>query len=90
MESVSKETLQRLPGYLRYLKEMNESGIKSISSTAIADRFGFSAVQVRKDLASVSAEGGKPKTGFSIEALIEDINEFLGYNNVQGAILVGV
>lgn len=89
MESISKETLQRLPGYLRHLKELQKQGVENISSTAIADSFRFNPVQVRKDLASVGGESGKPKTGFSVNTLINDISEFLGYNNINEAILVG-
>ena len=34
-------------------------------------------VQVRKDLAAVSSCAGKPKTGFDVEKLIYDIEDFL-------------
>jgi redox-sensing transcriptional repressor len=47
-------------------------------------------VQVRKDLAAVSNSGGKPKTGYVAKELISDLEEFLGYNSVDEAILVGV
>jgi len=43
---------------------------------------------VRKDLAMVS-DGGRPKIGYLRESLIEDISQFLGYDNTTGAILVG-
>lgn len=85
----SKETLQRLPGYLRYLKELQKQGVENVSSTAIAERFRCNSVQVRKDLSSVGGESGKPKTGFSVNALVGDISEFLGYNNINEAVLVG-
>ena len=90
MEGISKETLQRLPSYLRYLKELCQQGVENISSTTIAEKFKLNAVSVRKDLAFVSEEGGKPKTGFVVADLISEISDFLGYNNIQDAILVGV
>ncbi|MEG2453758.1 MAG: redox-sensing transcriptional repressor Rex, partial [Clostridia bacterium] len=34
--------------------------------------------------------GGKPKTGFNVDELILKISSFLGYDNVDDAILVGV
>jgi redox-sensing transcriptional repressor len=90
MFSISKETLQRLPGYLRHLKELQKQGVENISSNAIAEVFHYTSVQVRKDLSSIGGEAGKPKTGFSVNSLIDDISEFLGYNNTNDAVLVGV
>jgi redox-sensing transcriptional repressor len=45
-------------------------------------------VQVRKDLAMVS-DGGRPKIGYLREHLIEDIEQFLGYDNTTDAVLIG-
>ena len=59
-----------------------------ISATALANALGMGEVQVRKDLAMVS-DGGRPKIGYLRESLIEDISQFLGYDNVTDAILVG-
>ena len=59
---VSKQTLQRLPTYLSFLRTRSEDASKYVSATAIADRFGMNQVVVRKDLASIStlrqAQGG--------------------------------
>lgn len=89
MEGISKETLKRLPSYLIFLKDLRNAGVSAVSSTLIAERFKFSPVQVRKDLAAVSSDGGKPKTGFIVDALIRDITAYLGYNDASDAILVG-
>lgn len=83
---VSVNTLQRLPIYLNYLKTLNEEG--NISSTEIAKKLGLNDVQVRKDLSAVSS-GGKPKVGYNIKGLILDLKEFLGYNAVNDAVMVG-
>jgi len=56
----------------------------------IAKALNLNEVQVRKDLSAVSSCGGKPKTGFDVEQMIRDIEEFLGYDNVNEAVLVGV
>jgi redox-sensing transcriptional repressor len=45
-------------------------------------------VQVRKDL-QYTGIIGKPKTGYSISALILAIETFLGWNNINEAFLVG-
>ena len=47
-------------------------------------------VQVRKDLATASKLGGKPKVGYEIEELIRDIEEYLGCYSTNKAVLVGV
>lgn len=85
---ISKSVLKRLPGYLAYLKSMPEDSGTHISATALANALGMGEVQVRKDLALVS-DGGRPKIGYLKESLIEDIEQFLGYDNTNDAVLVG-
>lgn len=78
-----------MPNYLTYLKEKQGEGILNISAPAIARDLGLNEVQVRKDLALVS-DGGRPKTGYLLNGLIEDIEAFLGYDNVKDTVLAGV
>ena len=85
-QQVSVNTLQRLPTSLNYLKSLDDDG--NISSTEIARALGLNDVQVRKDLSSVSS-GGRPKVGYNIRGLILDLKEFLGYNAVNDAVMVG-
>ncbi len=87
-KEISRSVLKRLPGYLAYLKSMPEGSTPYISATALANALGMGEVQVRKDLAQVS-DGGRPKIGYLRESLIEDISQFLGYDNTTDAILVG-
>ena len=87
-KKISKSVLKRLPGYLAYLKNMPDNAPSHISATALANALGMGEVQVRKDLAMVS-DGGRPKIGYLREALIEDIEQFLGYDNVTAAVLIG-
>ncbi len=84
---ISVATIQRLPIYLDYLKSQG-ANTAHISATTIAMALGFGEVQVRKDLASVSSSG-KPKIGYSVPELIKQIEEALGYNNVNNAIIIG-
>ena len=85
---ISKSVLKRLPGYLSYLKAISDENSPYISATTLANALGMGEVQVRKDLAMVS-DGGRPKIGYLRESLIEDISQFLGYDNATDAILVG-
>ena len=87
-KEISKSVLKRLPGYLSYLKSIPEGEAVYISATALANALGMGEVQVRKDLAMVS-DGGRPKIGYLRSQLIEDISQFLGYDNTTDAILVG-
>ena len=87
-KDISRSVLKRLPVYLAYLKNMPEDAPAHISATALAAALGMGEVQVRKDLALVS-DGGRPKIGYQRIALVEDIEQFLGYDNTTDAIIVG-
>lgn len=87
-KEISKSVLKRLPNYLAYLKSLPAGSSVNISATALANALNMGEVQVRKDLAMVSS-GGRPKVGYLRESLIEDIEQFLGYNNTTDAVLIG-
>ncbi len=87
-KEISKSVLKRLPGYLAYLKSLPEDAGAYISATALANALGMGEVQVRKDLAMVS-DGGRPKIGYLRVSLIDDIEQFLGYDNTNDAVLIG-
>ena len=87
-KEISKAVLKRLPGYLAYLKTLSDSTSPYISATTLANALGMGEVQVRKDLAMVS-DGGRPKIGYQRLALIDDIEQFLGYDNTTDAVLIG-
>lgn len=85
---ISTQALQRLPAYRNYLKSLPKEGSSNISAKAIAEALGLGEIQVRKDLA-VASDKGKPKVGYVTEELLKDIEVYLGYDNVNDAILVG-
>lgn len=79
--------LQRLPIYLNYLKSLqNTEG--NISSGAIARALGLGEVLVRKDLAYTSAQG-KTRVGYNCGELIAAIENCLGCNSKQNAVIFG-
>ena len=82
-------SVQRLPSYLRLLKEIQARGENVVSCTRIADEFGQLSVQVRKDLA-ITGVSGRPKVGYRIDELIAAIERFLGWDVKTNAFLVGV
>jgi redox-sensing transcriptional repressor len=87
--SISVQTLKRLPIYLNYLKSLDREKTKIISSPAIAKVLNLNEVQVRKDLAAIKS-GGRPRTGYLLEKLITDLDTYLGYGNVNEAVIAGV
>ena len=87
-KEISKAVLKRLPGYVAYLRSIPADSSPYISATALANALGMGEVQVRKDLAMVS-DGGRPKIGYLRESLIDDIEQFLGYDNTTDAVLIG-
>ena len=87
-EKISKAVLKRLPVYLSYLKSLGDGAPENISATTLAAALDMGEVQVRKDLAMVS-DGGRPKVGYQRAGLILDIEQFLGYDNTNHAVLIG-
>ena len=81
-------SVQRLPVYLRLLKEARRHGDDVVSCTRIAEEFGQRSVQVRKDLA-ITGVSGRPKVGYRVDELIEAIERFLGWDVKTTAFLVG-
>lgn len=87
---IMKSTLGRLPSYYCDIEAREAAGEQYVSASAIAATLGINPVQVRKDLASVSSEPGRPKLGFRVSTLLEDIKAYLGYDRYDEAVLVGV
>jgi redox-sensing transcriptional repressor len=88
MKEISIQTLKRLPLYLSYLKTLPSTGAANISATAVSAALGLNEVLVRKDLAAVG-QGGRPKIGYIVEELIEDLETNLGFRDCDSAVLVG-
>ena len=87
--SIPQPSLRRLPQYHHYLVELEARGVSRVSCSVIGRDLGCIPVQVRKDL-QYTGIIGKPKTGYSVSELIQAIETFLGWNNVNEAFLVGV
>lgn len=81
-------TIRRLPSYLSILNSLRKSGVETVSGTFISEKMQCEAIQVRKDLA-VTGIVGRPRIGFEVQATIEAIESFLGWNNSTDAFLIG-
>lgn len=80
--------MQRLPRYLAYLRVKQKQGVTAVSSTSIAEDLRLYPVQVRKDLA-LATDAGRPKMGYPLDVLIEDLERYLGYHNTRDAFVIG-
>ena len=81
-------TIRRLPVYLHYLIKLRENGEMNISAPAIAKELNLDPTQVVKDLAFTGIRG-RPKIGYNIYELIHFIEEYLSFNKINKAFLVG-
>lgn len=89
MESkpVSRKLLKRLPVYLNYLRSLPEDS-SNVSATTMARALELGEVQVRKDLAKVSANGRR-RTGRNRWQLMQDIEDYLNFAEETGTVVVG-
>lgn len=85
---VPEPTLYRLPIYLTYLKLAKEEGVKYVSSTKIAKEMGVDSTQVTKDLSHTNIVG-KTRVGYEVEPLIDVLESFLRFNQVEKGYLFG-
>jgi redox-sensing transcriptional repressor len=81
-------TLERLATYLRYLIDLENSRIETISSAEVEEETGINAAQFRKDL-SYFGEFGKPGVGYNVVELQSRIARILKVNQEQRMLLVG-
>lgn len=85
---VSEPTLRRLPGYLFFLEKIREEGMLNISAPTIGKALKCDPTQVVKDL-SVTGIKGKPRVGYNTYELCHALEDFLAFNRVNEAFLVG-
>lgn len=86
---VPEPTLRRLPWYLAFLKLLKDKGETSVSSTLIAKEINVDPSQVAKDLSFVNITG-KTRVGYDIAALVDVLEDFLGFRVQHRAFLFGV
>ena len=85
---VSEPTLKRLPLYHRFLKEWQTTGRQTVSCTDIGFDLDLDPTQIRKDFESVGIVG-RPRIGYVLATVIEGLEQFLGWKNLNDAFLVG-
>lgn len=80
-----KATLERLKLYHRLLSEESK---EYISSEEIGEKLGIPPEQVRKDLSYLEYKG-KPKVGYHVKSLLDELNRLFGLDKNVKVIIVG-
>ncbi len=81
-------TLERLATYLRYLNDLEATGVDTISSAEMEEATGIHAAQFRKDL-SYFGEFGRPGIGYNVYDLQARLAKILKVEKEQPVIMVG-
>ena len=87
-KSAPKSVIRRLPVYLRILDHLLENDVEIVSSREISDETGFTAEQIRKDLAFFGAFGTRG-TGYNTGFLRDKILKIIGLDQKTNIIVVG-
>jgi redox-sensing transcriptional repressor len=85
---IPEMTVRRLSVYFRCLAQLEEDGVKTISSQELAARFHLNSAQVRKDLAYFG-EFGIRGIGYDTTNLRAEIQRILGLDREWRVVLVG-
>jgi redox-sensing transcriptional repressor len=85
---VALPVIGRLPRYYRVINALYQDNCIRISSRTLADRLGLTASQIRQDF-SCFGGFGQQGYGYNVKYLREEIQEILGLNEENTAILVG-
>ena len=88
LEAVSELTTNRLSVYLRCLNVLDEAGVRTISSQALAEQFHLNAAQIRKDLAYFG-EFGVRGVGYYVKELRAHLRQILGLDRRVRVAIMG-
>ncbi|OWZ83303.1 redox-sensing transcriptional repressor Rex [Natranaerobius trueperi] len=80
--------IKRLPVYLRVLDNLVKRDIEVVSSKSLSKQTGFSAEQIRKDLAFFGAFGTRG-TGYNTNYLRERILRIIGLDKQTNVAIIG-
>ena len=86
---IPEVVIDRLPVYYRWLRQMQDSGMSTVSSQELGDALDVTPAQIRKDF-SYFGRFGKQGRGYSVERLVEELRLILGLNRRWRMVLVGM
>ena len=85
---IPEMTVRRLSVYARCLLQLEEDGVKTVSSQELAERFNLNSAQVRKDLAYFG-EFGVRGIGYYVAGLKAELQRILGLDREWQVALIG-
>ena len=85
---ISELTTNRLSLYLRFLTELEEKDVKTVSSKVLADQFGLNAALIRKDLAHFGDLGVRG-VGYVVKDLRRQLHTILGLDRNHRVAIMG-
>ena len=85
---IPEMTIRRLSVYTRCLLQLEEDGVKTVSSQELAERFTLNSAQVRKDLAYFG-EFGVRGIGYYVSGLKAELQRILGLDREWAVVLAG-
>ncbi len=88
LPKIPEMTIRRLSVYTRCLLQLEEDGVKTVSSQELAERFNLNSAQVRKDLAYFG-EFGVRGIGYYVSGLKAELQKILGLDREWSVVLVG-
>ncbi|MBI1847223.1 MAG: redox-sensing transcriptional repressor Rex [Candidatus Rokubacteria bacterium] len=88
LPKIPEMTIRRLSVYTRCLLQLEEDGVKTVSSQELAERFNLNSAQVRKDLAYFG-EFGVRGIGYYVAGLKAELQRILGLDHEWPVALVG-
>ena len=85
---IPKKAIYRLSIYQRCLSKLQDNGMETVSSSALAGAAGVKPAQLRKDL-TYFGQFGTRGLGYSVEELRDAIRDVLGREHLQPVVMVG-
>jgi len=87
-DAISELTTNRLSVYLRCLNTLDVTGVRTVSSRALAEQFHLNAAQIRKDLAYFG-EFGVRGVGYYVRELRRHLRQILGIDRSVRVAIMG-
>lgn len=87
-DQISELTTNRLSLYLRFLSELDEKGVKTVSSKVLAEQFGLNPALIRKDLAHFGDLGVRG-VGYVVKDLRQQLRTILGLDRKLKVAIMG-
>lgn len=87
-DEISEQTTNRLSLYVRFLNELDENRVRTVSSTVLAERFGLNAALIRKDLAHFGDLGVRG-VGYVVKDLRRELQGILGLDRKLAVAIMG-